>query len=91
MLLANLWFDEMYRIRWPTQLDYIIHYTKWREQERQQKLPFGTRFFVNEFDRIQDQLSFTATVVAVLQERLEKMEESMFALKKNVFIQHALP
>ena len=91
MLLANLWFDEMYRICWPTQLDYIIHYTMWHEQERQQKLPFGTRFFVNEFDRIQDQLSFTATVVAVLQERLEKMEESMFALKKNVFIQHALP
>ena len=46
MLVANLWFDEKNRIRWPTQLDYIIHYTKWREQERQQKLPFGTRFLL---------------------------------------------
>ena len=83
-LVANLRFDGMLRILLIAQLDYIIHHTAWSEEERERKLQCHLAHVVNEFDRIRDQLSSTATVVPVVQELLEKMEESMVPLKENV-------
>ena len=83
-LVANLRFDEMLRTLRLYQLDYIIGITEWSDEEREGKLQYHLAHVVNEFDRIRDQLSSTAVVVPVLQELLEKMEESMVPLKKNV-------
>ena len=85
-LVANLQFDEMLRTLRLYQLDYIIGITEfeWSDEEREGKLQYHLAHVVNEFDRIRDQLSSTATVVPVLQELLEKMEESMVPLKENV-------
>ena len=83
-LVANLRFDEMLRTLRLYQLDYIIGITEWSDVEREGKLQYHKAHVVNEFDRIQDQLSSTAAVVPVLQELLEKMEESMVPLIENV-------
>ena len=83
-LVANLRFDKMLRILRLAQLDYIIHHTEWSEEERKRKLQCHLAHVVNEFGCIRNQLSSTATVVPVLQELLEKMEESMVPLKENV-------
>ena len=83
-LVANLQFDKMLRTLRLDQLDYKINMTAWSEEVRQQKLQCHLAHVVNEFDRIRDQLSSTAVVVPVLQELLEKMEESMVTLKENV-------
>ena len=83
-LVANLRFDEMLRTLRLYQLDYIIGITEWSDEEREGKLQYHLAHVVNEFDRIRDQLSSTAVVVPVLQELLEKMEESMVPLKENV-------
>ena len=83
-LVANLRFDEMLRTLRLAQLDYIIHFPAWSEEVRQQKLQCHLAQVDNEFDRIRNQLSSRATVVPVLKELLEKMEESMVPLKENV-------
>ena len=83
-LVANLRFDQMLRVLRPAQLDYIIHHTEWSEEERQRKLQYHSTLVDGDFARIRDQLASRATVVPVLQDLLEKMEDSMVPLKQDV-------
>lgn len=83
-LVANLRFDEMMRMLRPAQLDYVLHSSKWSEEERKKKLKHHMALIVNEFDRIRDQLSDHTTVVPVLEDLLAEMEDKMTALKEDV-------
>ena len=83
-LVANLRFDGMMRVLRPTQLDYVLHSSKWSEEEKKKKLKHHMALIVNEFDRIRDQLSDHTTVVPVLEDLLEEMEGKMIVLKEDV-------
>ena len=83
-LVANLRLDQMLRIIRPAQLDYQLHSREWSEAEKQRKLKYHLALIENEFDRIHELLSSRSTVLLVLQDLLEKMEESMVPLKENV-------
>ena len=83
-LVANLRFDQMLRILRPAQLDYQLHSREWSEAEKGRKLKYHLALVENEFDRIRELLSSQSTVLPVLQDLLEKMEESMVPLKENV-------
>ena len=87
-LVANLRFDQMLRVLRPAQLDYIIHHTEWSEEERERKLQYHLTLVDGDFARIRDQLASRATVVPVLQDLLEMMEDSMVSLKQDVASSH---
>ena len=83
-LVANLRFDQMLRILRTAQLDYQLHSREWSEAEKERKLEHHLALIKNEFDQIRELLSSQSTALPVLQDLLEKMEESMVPLKENV-------